>query len=75
MDLTLATDCFTAATTISAAARRNRELLGAALSGAGLVNYPTEWWHWSYGERYWAHTLHHPAASYGPVLTSEPDVP
>ena len=24
------------------------------LSAAGLVNYPTEWWHWSYGDRYWA---------------------
>ena len=23
-------------------------------AGAGLVNYPTEWWHWSYGDRYWA---------------------
>ena len=18
------------------------------------MNYPTEWWHWSYGDRYWA---------------------
>ncbi|GAB3002300.1 M15 family metallopeptidase [Amycolatopsis acidiphila] len=47
--------CFTAATGIPAEARRNRDLLVAALTGAGLVNYPTEWWHWSYGERYWAH--------------------
>ena len=31
-----------------------RQTLGAALEGAGLVNYPTEWWHWSYGDRYWA---------------------
>ncbi|ABX41733.1 hypothetical protein Cphy_1358 [Lachnoclostridium phytofermentans ISDg] len=20
----------------------------------GFVNYPTEWWHWSYGGCYWA---------------------
>jgi D-alanyl-D-alanine dipeptidase len=24
----------------------------AALDGAGLVNYPPEWWHWSFGDRY-----------------------
>lgn len=58
--------CATAAPGIGAAARANRELLGAALGGAGLVNYPTEWWHWSYGERYWAHTGGVPAV-YGPV--------
>jgi D-alanyl-D-alanine dipeptidase len=20
---------------------------------AGFVNYPSEWWHWSYGDKYW----------------------
>ncbi|WP_236795393.1 M15 family metallopeptidase [Amycolatopsis sp. GM8] len=59
--------CFTAATNISARARRNRDLLAAALRSAGLVNYPTEWWHWSYGERYWAHTTGQSATIYGPV--------
>ena len=24
------------------------------LGREGLVNYPTEWWHYSYGDRYWA---------------------
>jgi len=24
------------------------------LSAAGLVNYPAEWWHWSYGDQYLA---------------------
>ena len=37
------------------------------LGGAGLVNYPTEWWHWSYGDRYWALLTGAPAALYGPV--------
>jgi D-ala-D-ala dipeptidase len=23
--------------------------------GAGFVNYGYEWWHYSYGDRYWAH--------------------
>ncbi|MFC5288712.1 M15 family metallopeptidase [Actinokineospora guangxiensis] len=48
-------------------ARGNRELLAAALRGAGLVNYPTEWWHWSYGDRYWALITGAGHALYGPV--------
>lgn len=43
------------------------ELLARVLRGAGLVNYPTEWWHWSYGDRYWALMTGAPAAVYGPV--------
>ena len=46
--------CYTAAPGLSPEAARNRAILVTALSGAGLVNYPTEWWHWSYGDRYWA---------------------
>lgn len=34
---------------------RLRQVLSRALGDAGFVNYPTEWWHWSYGDRYWAH--------------------
>ncbi|MEU0877247.1 M15 family metallopeptidase [Lentzea sp. NPDC005914] len=48
-------------------ARRNRTILAEALSGAGLVNYPTEWWHWSYGDRYWALMTGADHALYGPV--------
>ena len=47
--------------------RANRELLAQVLRGAGLVNYPTEWWHWSYGDRYWALMTGATAAVYGPV--------
>lgn len=57
--------CYTDAAGITAEARRNRETLGAALTGAGLVNYPTEWWHWSFGDRYWALVTAAPAALYG----------
>ena len=46
--------CYFAAETISAEARHHRTLLARALGDAGLENYPTEWWHWSYGGRYWA---------------------
>lgn len=48
-------------------ARRNRERLAACLRAAGFVNYPTEWWHWSYGDRYWALLTGRPAARYGPA--------
>ncbi|MFD3933175.1 M15 family metallopeptidase [Streptomyces sp. NPDC058614] len=52
---------------LSAQARHNRDLLVRAMRAAGFVNYPTEWWHWSYGDRYWAfvakavHAIHEPA--------------
>ncbi|MEU6204962.1 M15 family metallopeptidase [Micromonospora musae] len=59
--------CFTGAENIPAAARRNREILVAALVGAGMVNYPTEWWHWSYGDRYWALMTGAPHTRYGPL--------
>ena len=58
--------CFTAAA-VPREAGANRAVLVAALAGAGLVNYPTEWWHWSYGERYWAFTTGAPHSRYGPV--------
>ncbi|MCT9084759.1 M15 family metallopeptidase [Streptomyces fulvoviolaceus] len=58
--------CYTDADNITDTARANRAVLGGALSAAGLVNYPTEWWHWSYGDRYWALASGAPAALYGP---------
>lgn len=33
--------------------RDNRAALAGAMTAAGFVNYPLEWWHWSYGERFW----------------------
>ena len=48
-------------------AREERRLLIAAMTGAGFVNYPTEWWHWSHGDRYWAWATRAPAALYGPA--------
>lgn len=59
--------CFTAARNITPAAGANRQLLIDALTSAGMVNYPTEWWHWSYGDRYWALTTDAPYAKYGPI--------
>jgi D-alanyl-D-alanine dipeptidase len=59
--------CYLDAPGISALARDNRRLLAASLRTAGFVNYPTEWWHWSYGDRYWAFVSRAAAAVYGEV--------
>lgn len=58
--------CYTHADNISDEARAHRQLLSAALTATGLVNYPTEWWHWSYGDRYWALNTGAAVARYGP---------
>ncbi|WP_392960148.1 M15 family metallopeptidase [Streptomyces sp. LN245] len=52
---------------LSGRARRHRDILARAMDGAGFVNYPTEWWHWSYGDRYWALISKADRAVYGPV--------
>jgi D-alanyl-D-alanine dipeptidase len=67
--------CFFAAANISREARTNRALLADVLSAAGLVNYPTEWWHWSYGDRYWAYVEDRPTALYGPPSDARADIP
>lgn len=59
--------CYFAAAGISELARGNRELLRRAMTAAGFINYPTEWWHWSYGDRYWALLTGAATACYGPV--------
>lgn len=48
-------DTVTKTKNISAYARKNRKILIKAMTSAGFVNYPFEWWHWSYGDRYWAY--------------------
>ena len=45
---------YTNSNKISSLAKNNRKLLIQSMTKAGFVNYPTEWWHWSYGDRYWA---------------------
>lgn len=59
--------CYLDARGLDPEARHHRALLTAALRGAGFVNYPTEWWHWSFGDRYWALTVGAPAAHYGRI--------
>jgi zinc D-Ala-D-Ala dipeptidase len=59
--------CYTGSTDISGTARRHRDLLAGALRAVQLVNYPSEWWHWSHGDRYWAFVTGTAAARYAPV--------
>lgn len=61
-------NCYTQSSGISEQAKKNRELLINALEKEGFVNYPYEWWHWSYGDRYWAFIKKKPFAIYGSVL-------
>lgn len=59
--------CYTRHPDVTGEAQRLRTVLAEALEGAGLVNYPTEWWHWSYGDRYWALATGNPHALYDAV--------
>ncbi|MFD3658718.1 M15 family metallopeptidase [Streptomyces sp. NPDC058620] len=59
--------CYTDAPGLTEQARRNRAVMGEALSAVGMVNYPTEWWHWSYGDRYWALVTGMGSAIFGPL--------
>lgn len=36
-------------------ARENRRLLYNLMIQAGFTNLPTEWWHFDYGDKFWAH--------------------
>jgi len=47
--------------------QKNREIMFAALEKAGLSNYPKEYWHWSYGDIWWAKRNKKKLAIYGVV--------
>lgn len=50
---------------ISPTAKMNRAIMSQVLSQIGFVNYPTEYWHWSFGDRYWAYIMQKSYAIYG----------
>jgi D-alanyl-D-alanine dipeptidase len=52
---------------LSRQAQANRQLLATAMITADFVNYPSEWWHCSYGDRYLAVISDEPHAIYGTV--------
>jgi D-alanyl-D-alanine dipeptidase len=64
--------CYFASPDVALEARALRLLLAESLTRVGLVNYPTEWWHWSHGDRYWALMTGATHAPYGPVEAPVP---
>lgn len=52
---------------ISSEARTNRAIMIKVLLDVGFVNYPHEYWHWSYGDRYWAYQTKASSAIYDSV--------
>ncbi len=52
---------------LSEEAARNRAILRESMAGTGLTNYPSEYWHWSYGDQGWAYRGGHPAAIFGAI--------
>lgn len=34
--------------------KNNRRLLYSVMTNAGFTNYPSEWWHYDYGDAFWA---------------------
>lgn len=59
--------CLTNSPLIDDKQRANRQLLSEVMEAQGFVNYPTEWWHFSYGDRYWAYQTKQAFAIYGPA--------
>ncbi len=59
--------CETECAELSECAKHHRQRLLDVMQQVGFVNYPQEWWHFSYGDQFWAYTLGQPAAIYGRV--------
>ncbi len=47
--------------------QKNRQVMFKALQKAGLSNYPKEYWHWSYGDIWWAKRNKKKVAIYGVI--------
>jgi zinc D-Ala-D-Ala dipeptidase len=46
----------------------NRAILLGAMEGQGLVNYPEEWWHFSFGDALWHEVMTARGGAPGPVV-------
>ena len=61
--------------TLSRSQRRNRFILYNAMTQAGFVNYPLEWWHFCYGDKMYAAYKFEKQAFYGKATLSwQPDL-
>lgn len=52
---------------VTKAQQDNRFMMRDALEREGLVNYPEEWWHYSYGDRLWAILTSQEETLYSPL--------
>jgi D-alanyl-D-alanine dipeptidase len=52
---------------LSEEAKRNRGILRECMESAGVTNYPSEYWHWSYGDQGWAYRGGPSNAIYGAI--------
>ncbi len=50
--------------------KENRRLLYHVMTESGFTNLPSEWWHYDYGDRFWAYYKEQPAIYRG-VFTGE----
>jgi zinc D-Ala-D-Ala dipeptidase len=55
---------------VSESEKENRMKLYKAMTDAGFVNLATEWWHYSYGDQYWAVYNNVPRAIYDKIESS-----
>ena len=60
-------ESYTACEAISEEGKKNRQLLKTVLEDVGFVNYPSEWWHYSFGDRLWARLTGSALAIFGKV--------
>lgn len=60
--------CNTWNETLTGPQKSNRKILYDAMIKAGFVNYPLEWWHYSYGDRMWAAYSSRLECFYGPLM-------
>lgn len=58
---------------LSESAQTNRRILKDAMEAEGFLNYPAEWWHYSYGDHGWAWLAGKSEALYGPLNLSAPE--
>lgn len=78
LDMGTAFDAFTDLTHTAAfenggdlTVRDHRRLLYHVMTTAGFVNLPSEWWHYDYGDRFWAYYTHRPAMFEGVFVRGE----
>ena len=53
--------------------RNNRRLLYYCMTSAGFTNLPSEWWHYDFGDKFWAYYNNTPALYTGVFCISELD--